>query len=440
MDYIEYYKRYKKYKLKYKNVQYYGGVFGIDNLGDEVSADRNESDKKQDSFLSKDLHKKRDHLNVRQDILSRDLDNLKIINQVFSEYDSLVDDPKLKLMSSMRDIFNVKRNPGFNDKNRIPTKLDPSQWHNLEKSFEKIDASGKFNDFIEKLNPSTIYELLSKICIFSYADSYASYFNHLNPKSDRSCITGTNKSEVYTEILLCTMLHLGRMKKNKKKTCETKGDESHCHYSKTLNLCLPKYIKPQENTDKKKVLKNENIPKLLYNTIQTLKRFAEADYIIGQFLDMTQDKSNKILIYWDNVLKMSKEKLKNIKYLYKICLDKYNKSKHTENEDKYKRYKMIYEEIISNIDDYQQGVSKLINQLKEIDESAIDNYTKKISEWSIKKDPHNKFPNLIKIDKVIFALPDLLNKDLYYSNILKDNITIPNEILNIWRPMVINNH
>jgi len=429
MDTHGYYKLYKKYKLKYKNL-HYGHGFGIDSMGDETDDVKEE---KHGSIFSSDLDEKSKRLSKKQKLLKRDLENLEIINKVFSEYERLVKDPKLKLNSQMRDVFNVNNNPAYSHEDIIPTQLDPKQWSNLKKSFNDIGKSDKFNELTKNLSPSSIYGLLSKICIFSYADTYTAYFNHLDPKSDRSCITGSDQPEIYTKILLCTMLNEGGIKRGKEKTCETKGDKSHCHFSDALNICLPKGIKAQENPDKKRVLEHEHIPKLLYTTIQNLRNFSEADYIIGQFINMTQDKSNTILLYWQNILKISSEKLKNIKYQKNIFLNKHKNSE--ENDDTYKRNKIIYDEIITIIEDYIKAIKQLMGNLEAVNEKAIKDYTKKISESD---HVGASFPRLIKINDDIYRVPKLLNKKRFYSSVLRDNVPIPKEIINIWSPMVNN--
>ena len=109
MDTHGYYKLYKKYKLKYKNL-HYGHGFGIDSMGDETDDVKEE---KHGSIFSSDLDEKSKRLSKKQKLLKRDLENLEIINKVFSEYERLVKDPKLKLNSQMRDVFNVNNNPAY---------------------------------------------------------------------------------------------------------------------------------------------------------------------------------------------------------------------------------------------------------------------------------------------------------------------------------------
>ena len=70
MESIDYYKLYKKYKLKYKTCVRDGGGFGIDSMGEDIgeSVGDNASDQgvdqenevlEQDSFDNKDLDKKK---------------------------------------------------------------------------------------------------------------------------------------------------------------------------------------------------------------------------------------------------------------------------------------------------------------------------------------------------------------------------------------------
>lgn len=452
MESIDYYTLYKKYKYKYKTAFYEGGGFGVESPGDidDESEPKFDTTKHKKKFFKNTLDDKKQSLEHKQKILKRDLDNLKIMNQVFSDYNNLVKNPKLKLTSQMRDIFNVGNNPGFNYKDTIPLKLDPSQWNNLEQSFKKIGAHHQYQKITHQLNPTSLYEHLSKICIFSYANSYESYFNHLDPKSDRSCVTRSNKPDIFSKILLCTMQQEGLRHKDHKHPCKSNNDNAHCHYSDSLDICLPKYIEPQQNPDKKRILKQENIPQLLYNSVQSLKKFAEVDYLIGQFRHMTQNKSNTILIYWTSLLQISQEKLKNIKYMYRIIKDKHNKSKEhndsdgdsdgdpSEEQDQLKRKMFIYEEIIKLIDKYIKGIVKLLQTLEKIDENYLEEYTKKLKDWTPQHPNKKYFPPLIKIDKHIFSVPKTLEHDTYYSKVIKDEVQIPPEIVNIWRPMVVN--